>query len=152
MTLAFLALLGAPYIYDISSLRVKGNFTNCGAIFRNTTICYSYCLRIIRKHHKFSYHVFCPSYEPAIRRFSTSLYIVPLLMRNVLVFYELRLHVSMSHVFCKTTVDGHSLRNWKPTDDVQRVIHNARVDEGLMFSADKCNSWITRVAYACRTN
>jgi len=24
-TLAFLALLGAPYIYDISSLRVKGN-------------------------------------------------------------------------------------------------------------------------------
>jgi len=24
MTLAFLALLGAPYIYDINSLRVKG--------------------------------------------------------------------------------------------------------------------------------
>ena len=28
MTLAFLALLGAPYIYDISSLRVKLGGTN----------------------------------------------------------------------------------------------------------------------------
>ena len=33
----------------------QGTFTNCGAIFRTTNICYSYCLRIIRKCHKFSY-------------------------------------------------------------------------------------------------
>jgi hypothetical protein len=34
---------------------LKGNFTCWGTIFRNTSICYSYCSRIIRKYHKFSY-------------------------------------------------------------------------------------------------
>jgi hypothetical protein len=95
---------------------------------------------------------FGPRYEPAFRHFSTALYIVPLLIRNVIVFYELRLHVSMSHVPNKTTDDGHSLSNRKLTVDLQRIKHNARVDERLMLSADKCNTLTTRVTYAWRTD
>ena len=41
MTLAFLALLGAPYIYDISSLRVKVDVYK----YLTTVQCYSvFCL------------------------------------------------------------------------------------------------------------
>jgi len=46
MTLAFLALLRAPYIYDISSLRVKGNRHTVGAHERCT--CTDTQLRIIK--------------------------------------------------------------------------------------------------------